>query len=237
MAELWLDNVRPKRRAGRRTRRKAKPRRNMGGLMTYMLNKKRKRRARRRTTSGRFSKAASTHRVRRRRRRGAAVRVRHVLNPRRRGRRRSRSGGGGVGMPGFLSKSFLFNTAFGAVGMVVPSLVTDRLLPMVGFSTSGIIRRAIQFAVPTAVLFLGGRRFLGSGTGAFAIGAYAVTALGLVNDLTGGLAMVSGGGMRKPLGRYEVAPRGLGAYERSPRGLGQGNGNGLMDQAATLYAY
>lgn len=191
--------------------------------MSYMLAnpKKRRRRTPKRGAGGRFVK------------RGSPVKVRHVLNPR--GRRRSARRRIGGGAPGFLSTGMLTQAGFGALGALTPSLLTDRVLPMVGFTTSGFVRRALQFAVPTVVLMLGGRRFLGAGTAAFATGAYAVTTLGLVNDLTGGAVALSGA---RNMGRYELSPRGLGRYELSPARLGQSNPrNGIpSDPAETLYS-
>jgi hypothetical protein len=128
-------------------------------------------------------------------------------------------------MPNFLSGAFLRDAGFGALGAVAPTLVTDRLLPLVGLTLTGYTRRLVQLAVPAAVLWLGGTRALMSPQGlhAFAIGGYAVTLLGLVNDMTGGIATVAG---QHALGRGS-----LGAFERVAPGLGE-----FEDMAESGYA-
>lgn len=122
-------------------------------------------------------------------------------------------------MPGFLTAGFLRDAGFGALGAVAPTLVTDRLLPLVGLSLTGLTRRLVQLAVPTAVVWLGGTRALlgAQGMHAFAIGGYAVTLLGLVNDFTGGIATVSGAPAlgNGNLGAFERMAPGLGMWEES----------------------
>jgi hypothetical protein len=210
--EIWFENppvrIRRKRRGG-----VVNP--NTGGLL-MIANKKRTHRRRRRI--------ANPINRRRRSHKGRFVRVRHMsANPRRRNRRRSR-GGFGAGMPSFLSAGMLRDVGFGALGAVAPTIVTDRILPMVGLTLTGWTRRLVQLAVPTAVLWLGGTRFvLGKeGLHSFALGAYIVTALGVVNDFTGGIATISGA---PALGNGQ-----LGAFERMPS-LGM-----YEDAAATAYA-
>jgi hypothetical protein len=155
----------------------------------------------------------------RRHRRGAAVRVRHVYaNPRSR-RRVQHSGGGGIpsSLAGFVSMKFLVDAAFVAGGAVVPALVTDRLLPMVGFAVSGWTRRILQLAVPAVVILLGGKRMLGTGALPFVLGAAGFTILGVVNDVTGGVAAVGRyslpsaavGGHAVGVGRYQAMPAAL----------------------------
>ena len=207
--ELWFEN--PPVRIGRPRRRRVNA--NTGGLL-MIANKRRHRRRR---------KANPINR-RRRTHRGRFVRVRHVANPRRRASRRS-GRGFGAGMPNFLSGGFLRDAGFGALGAVAPTLVTDRLLPLVGLTLTGFTRRLVQLAVPTAVVWLGGSRALlgAQGMHAFAIGGYAVTLLGLVNDFTGGIATVSGA---PALGNGN-----LGAFERIHPGLGM-----IEDDAGMAYA-
>ena len=159
---------------------------------------------------------------RRRSHKGLFTRARRrYANPPRRSRRRS-SKGFGAGMPNFLSGGFLRDTGFGALGAVAPTLVTDRLLPLVGLTLTGLTRRLVQLAVPTAVVWLGGTRALlgAQGMHAFAIGGYAVTLLGLVNDFTGGIAMVSGA---PALGAFERISPGLGAWEEDAAALAYAN--------------
>jgi len=153
---------------------------------------------------------------RHRTRRGLFAKVRHVRArryarnaPRRRSRRSS-----GLGLPGFLSGRFLKDAGFGALGAVAPTLFTDKVLPMVGLTLAGIPRRLAQLALPTAILYLGGKKLLGTGAYAFTIGAYAITVLGLVNDLTGGIATISGApALGDGMGHYQVSGPGLGLYE------------------------
>jgi hypothetical protein len=104
---------------------------------------------------------------------------------------------------GFVSAKFLTAAGYAALGAVAPSLVTDRLLPMVGFSLTGYTRRIVQFAVPLAVVMLGGKKLLGSNAMPFVVTAAGVTLLGLVNDMTGGVATVGRYGLPAPqMGRY-----------------------------------
>ncbi len=217
MPEYWFENPKATRRtAGRRRRRSSHARQNTGG--TLMVINRKRRRHRRRT--GRMPAALARYwagrrnepnprRRRRHRVRRRVVRVRHILANRRR-RRVSRAGGGG-GVPstmrGFVSVSFLTQAGFAALGAFTPTLITDRLLPAVGFSTTGWTRRLIQLAVPAVVVLAGGKRFLGRGAGAFVLGAAGVTMLGVVNDLTGGIATVA---------RYQLPPPVMGRYQRPP---------------------
>ena len=165
-----------------------------------VVNRKRRRRAKK-----------STHRRR-------VVRVQHLaLNRKHRARRRHnpkrrrsyRGGGGGVpaGVGGFISTKFLTSAGMVAFGAVAPSLVTDKLLPMLGLNVTGIVRRAVQFAVPLAVATLGGKRLLGKNLYPFVLGGAGITLLGLVNDFTGALPM---------LGRYSLPAPQMGRYERTP---------------------
>jgi len=162
---------------------------------------------------------------RRRSHSGRYARVRRMsANPRRRMRRNPRRGFRS-GMPGFLTGGFLRDAGFGALGALAPTLVTKRLLPLVGLTLTGFTERLVQLAVPTAVLWLGGTRGLlgAQGMHAFAIGGYAITLLNLVNDFTGGIATVSG--------PPALGSGNLGAFERLAPGLGE-----FEDQAATAYA-
>jgi hypothetical protein len=160
-----------------------------------LANKRRRRRARRHNP---FLNAR-----RRTYRKGSAVKVRHVLNRRRRRQNPRRRSGVGGGMGGFLSAKMLTAMGYGALGALAPTLVTDRVLPMIGLQLTGLTRRLVQFAVPAGVLMLGGRKLLGAGAYPFAVVGMSVTAVGLVNDLTGGAAMLSGYGRPAPvLGRY-----------------------------------
>jgi len=173
-----------------------------------------KRRHRRRRKANPINRRRRTHK-------GLFMRKRSHANPPRRARRRSR-GGFGAGMPGFLSGGFLRDAGFGALGAVAPTLVTDRLLPLVGLTLTGLTRRLVQLAVPTAVVWLGGTRALlgAQGMHAFAIGGYAVTILGLVNDFTGGIAMV---GSPPALGAFERITPGLGAWEEDAAAMAYAN--------------
>lgn len=145
------------------------------------------------------------------------------------GRRRSRRNSP-VRVPrtlmGFFSAQFLTEVGFAALGAVTPSFVTDRLLPMMGmgaFITGPWVRRFVQFLVPTGVVMFMPAAF-GRQAGAFALGAYAVTAVGFLNDMAPGFAT---------LGAYEVAApvSGLGRYEFAAPGLGLD-----QDEAELLYA-
>lgn len=108
-------------------------------------------------------------------------------------------------MGGFLSAKMLTAMGYGALGALAPTIVTDRVLPMVGLQLTGLTRRLVQFAVPAGILMLGGKRLLGAGAYPFAVVGLSVTAVGLVNDLTGGAAMLSGYGRPAPvLGRYNA---------------------------------
>jgi len=208
MSELWFEN--PPVRIGRARRRRVNS--NTGGLL-MIANKRRHRRRR---------KANPINR-RRRSHKGLFTRARRrYANP---PRRRRSSRGFGSGMPNFLSGGFLRDAGFGALGAVAPTLVTDRLLPLVGLNLTGLTRRLVQLAVPTAVVWLGGTRALlgAQGMHAFAIGGYAVTILGLVNDFTGGIAMVSGA--------PALGSGNLGAFDRIAPGLGE-----FEDLAASGYA-
>lgn len=115
-----------------------------------------------------------------------------------------------------LVRSFIPSTAaltdFGAtaVGMVAPSVVTDRLLPMVGIQLTGWLRRGVQFLVPGVVQYF---RLAGRYTPAFVTGGYAVALLGVVNDLTSGIPGMVGGYMRTPAGAVGNA----GGYTPFPR--------------------
>ena len=208
MSELWFEN--PPVRISRARRRRVNS--NTGGLL-MIANKRRHRRRR---------KANPINR-RRRSHKGLFTRARRrYANP---PRRRRSSRGFGSGMPNFLSGGFLRDAGFGALGAVAPTLVTDRLLPLVGLNLTGLTRRLVQLAVPTAVVWLGGTRALlgAQGLHAFSIGGYAVTILGLVNDFTGGIAMVSGA--------PALGSGNLGAFERVAPGLGE-----FEDLAASGYA-
>jgi hypothetical protein len=120
-------------------------------------------------------------------------------------------------MAGFVSMKFLMDAAFVAGGAVVPALVTDRLLPMVGFAVSGWTRRIVQLAVPAVVIMLGGKRLLGKGALPFVLGAAGITLLGVINDVTGGVAAVGRyslpsaavGGHSVGVGRYQAMPAAL----------------------------
>ena len=226
MAEMWLDN--PQRIGRARVRR---PRVTIhGGTVTFGKRSPWKGRVRRanpapggvlmlankkhRPGRGRMPAALArywaTHRRPRRNdpnpRRRRAVSRRAVAVARRHYRRNPRS------VRGFLpSMSGWTSYGMTALGMVAPSLVTDRLLPMLGISLTGWLRRGVQLAVPVAVGQFA-PRLLGKDTPAFIAGAYGVVVLGVVNDLTGGTP-----GM---VGRYERVPlrANLGRYQRIPAG-------------------
>jgi hypothetical protein len=162
-----------------------------------LVNKRRKRRAARRKgvmPAGlkRYwaaKRGRSVNSKRRRRHAARAVSVRHVRRGSAR-RRNPRRSGGGAG--GFLSVKMLKTVGFATLGALSPSLVTDRLLPAVGFGVTGYLRRAIQFAIPTILLAMGGKRVLGDGTAAFTIASYGVTGVGLACTCPGRLPGVSG---------------------------------------------
>ena len=103
-----------------------------------LANKRRRRKARRHNPF--------LNRRRRTYRKGSAVRVRHVLNRRRRRHNPRRRSGVGGGVGGFLSQKMLVAMGYGALGILAPTLVTDRLLPMVGLQFTGLTRRLVQFA-------------------------------------------------------------------------------------------
>lgn len=186
-----------------------------------LVNRRRKRRARRR---GRMPAALARYwaarrggsnpkRRRRSHRKGRAVAVRHVYaNPRVHRRRRRHNPRRSGGMGSFLSTRTLKQVGFATLGALAPSFVTDRLLPMIGFPVSGYLKRAIQFAVPTAVLAIGGRRVLGDGTAAFTIAAYGVTGVALAADL----GLLSALSLTPSLGAYQRMPARLGAYQPAP---------------------
>ncbi len=212
--ELWFENAPV--RIGRGRRSHVNP--NTGGMLMIANTK---RRHRPRGAKGRFVRARRRNPVNPVNRRRPWHRGHET---KRRNRRRS-GGGFGAGMPSFLTGGFLRDAGFGALGAVAPTLVTDRILPLVGLTLTGFTRRIVQLAVPTAVLWLGGSRFvLGKGgMHAFAIGAYSVTLLGLVNDFTGGIAQIGG--------QPALGNGGMGAFERVTPGLGA-----WEDAAAMEYA-
>lgn len=119
---------------------------------------------------------------------------------RRRHYRRNPSFVGGIRRT--FSTSGLMDAGFVALGMVAPSLVTDRFLPMVGLVLTGWTRRAVQLAVPLGVQAFA-PRVLGAGTAKFVAGGLGVCALGVVNDLTGGTPGMVGG--------YKMFPQPAGA--------------------------
>lgn len=195
-----------------------------------MLVNARRRRRRRRNRPNPFAGVNRPRRRRRSRRRNPFASAN--MPRRRRGRRRSYRRNQPARVPRtiqqFLSAAFLTDVAFAGLGAITPSWVTDRLLPMMGpmFDLRGMpmMRRLVQFAVPTVALWFAPRGF-GKQAGSFAIGAYAVTAVGLINDFTGGMV--------GQLGAYEPsAPiSGLGRYELSAPGVGMNE-----DEAEVLYA-
>jgi hypothetical protein len=157
-----------------------------------------KRRTRKRAMPAALKKYWAAHR------RGG--RKSYSANPRRHVRRRAvvahvvryRRNPGRGRMGGFVpSMGALQGYAMTAAGMVAPSLVTDRLLPMFGIVLTGWMRRGVQFLVPGAVQMFGGR-LLGKNAAPFIAGGYAVTVLGVVNDLTGNFPGMVGGYGRTP---------------------------------------
>lgn len=201
MLEMWLDNPR---KIGRRSERRPRvtvsgdtvtfgPRSPFKGRVrranapggTLMLANKRHRR-RRGTMPAGLKRYWASHRGKtnpRRRRHSVSVR-RYRRNPSTfRGLLPTMSGWQSYGLT--------------ALGMVAPSLVTDRLLPSVGIVLTGWLRRGVQLLVPTSVHFFA-PRLLGKDTNAFIAGGYAVTLLGVVNDFTGGAAGMVGGYVRNP---------------------------------------
>ena len=209
---FWFDNPRPARTHRKRTR--TARRVNSPGGVLLMANKRRKRSSgRKRAMPAGLRAYWAKHRrraaVNPKRRRRVSVHVNKTRTRRRsvsRSRSRSRSSGGG-GVPstmgGFVSVKFLTMAGYAALGAVAPSLVTDKLLPMVGLQLTGYTRRLVQFAVPAAVVMLGGKKLLGSNAMPFVVSAAGVTLLGLVNDLTGGVATV---------GRYAIPAPAMGRY-------------------------
>lgn len=130
----------------------------------------------------------------------------NVPNPPRHARRSRRAVRRSTGRGGALFSLTRWQTyGMTAFGMVAPSLVTDRVLPMLGIALTGWLRRGVQFAVPAGVQWFA-PHVLGRDTGAFLAGAYAVTLLGAVNDLTGGMPGMVGGYVRTPAGMSGYAP-------------------------------
>lgn len=207
----WFDNpgtTKPRKARVHRKRRRTVRRNNSpaGGVL-LMANKRRKRRTKRAMPAG----LKRYHAARRRRRTVSVVRA----NPKHRARvhtkkHRARSRSKGVGgvpatVGGFVSVKFLTMAGYAALGAVAPSFVTDKLLPMVGLTLTGYTRRIAQFAVPAAVVMLGGKKLLGSNALPFVVTAAGVTLLGLVNDVTGGVAVVGRYALPAPqMGRYSA---------------------------------
>lgn len=182
-----------------------------------------RRRRRRRRARMRYNAPRRYYRRRRRRYNAPAANM-----PRRyRRRRRNQPARVPRTFQQFFSAQFMTDVAMASLGAITPSWITDRLLPMVGLDlrTMPLTRRLVQLAIPTAILMVMPRGF-GRQTGSFAIGAYAVTGVGLINDLTGGMVGA--------LSAYEVAApvSGLGRYEFSAPGLGLSQ----EDEAELLYA-
>ncbi len=192
-----------------------------------MVNARRRRRRRARRRNPFAMNDPARRRRRHGRRRNPFLANRRRVGRRRRSYRRNTPLRAPRTLAGLFSPAFLTDVAWAAAGAVTPSLVTDRLLPMIGmgaFITGPWVRRAVQFAVPTVVLMFA-RPMLGRGADAFATGAYAVTAVGLLNDLTGGIATLSAYEPSAPV-------TGMGRYELAAPGIGQES----MDEAETLYA-
>jgi hypothetical protein len=234
MAEMWLDN--PIRRTAKR---RVRPRVTVtGDTVTFGKRSPYKGRVRKANAPGGVLMLANrTHRRKRSqpaalKRYWAGRRRNPLANPRRRRRnpfpislanprRRRRSyRRNPVRSRSFLPKlNSLTAYAMTAFGMVAPSLVTDRLLPMLGITLTGWLRRGAQLAVPVGVQYFA-PRILGKDTPAFVAGAYGVTILGAVNDLVGFPGMVG------RMGGYEPGRKLIKGYERgrsagamSPRGM------------------
>ena len=78
-----------------------------------------------------------------------------------------------------------------ALGMVAPGALTDRILPMLGIQLTGWLRRGVQFLLPVSLQFFA-PNVLGKYKGPVLSGMYAVSLLGVVNDLAGFPGMVGG---------------------------------------------
>jgi hypothetical protein len=240
MAEMWLDN--PVRRTAKR---RVRPRVTVtGDTVTFGKKSPYKGRVRKANAPGGVLMLVNRKSRRRKRSQPAALKAywagrrrRNPLalaNPRRRRSVRRRNNPLALANPRrrrsyrrnpVRSRSFMPNmssmTAYAmtAFGMVAPSLVSDRLLPMLGITLTGWLRRGVQLAVPVGVQYFA-PRILGKDTPAFVAGAYGVTILGCVNDLVGFPGMVG------RFGGYEAGRRKIAGYERgrsagamSPRGM------------------
>lgn len=189
-----------------------------------LVNKKR--RARRKTKrampAGLKRYWASRRRAPKRR-----VKVVHYAVNKRRAVRRRHNPKGGSGSPstmaGFISARYLSAAGMVVLGALAPSMVTDRVLPMVGLQLTGLTRRLAQLAVPAALVAFGGKRMLGQYATPFLLGATGFTLYGLVNDfLPGVLPTAALAGVSPGLGRYALPPAGvtgLGRYSPTPKVL------------------